>query len=171
MSDRTCLSIILAAGEGTRMRSSLPKVLHKVGGLAMLGHVLATAKAARSSRLATVIGPNADAVRAAVEAAAPGTQVYEQTERRGTAHAVLAAAPALSDPVDDVLILYGDTPLVLPSTLERVRHHLAHDADVVVLGFQAADPTGYGRLIERDGVLLAIREHRDATPEERGISF
>ncbi|MEZ5841571.1 MAG: bifunctional UDP-N-acetylglucosamine diphosphorylase/glucosamine-1-phosphate N-acetyltransferase GlmU [Hyphomicrobiales bacterium] len=171
MADRSCLVIILAAGEGTRMKSALPKVLHQVGGRAMVGHVLDLASAIGAGRRAVVIGPNADAVRKVVTAADAGAKVYEQTERLGTAHAVLAAAAAFAEPVDDVLILYGDTPLVTVETLQQVRAALADGADVAVLGFDADDPTGYGRLVETDGRLVAIREHRDASEAERQIRF
>jgi bifunctional UDP-N-acetylglucosamine pyrophosphorylase/glucosamine-1-phosphate N-acetyltransferase len=168
---RSCLALILAAGEGTRMRSSLSKVMHPLGGLPMLGHVLATASRAGAARIAVVIGPGAVAVRGFVEKQMPAAALYEQRERLGTAHAVLAARDELAAGFDDVLVLYGDTPLVTVETLLRMRDELAHGATVVALGFRPADPSGYGRLIMEGSSLVAIREHKDATPSEREIGF
>ncbi len=171
MTERSSLAILLAAGEGTRMRSSQPKVMHAVAGLPMIGHVLASAAAAGIGRFAVVVGSGADAVRAFIGKAAPDAQVFEQMERRGTAHAVLAAREALADVADDVVVLYGDTPLVTPETIARLRAEIEAGAAVVVLGFRPADPTGYGRLIVERGSLVAIREERDASPEERQIGL
>ncbi|ODT14165.1 MAG: UDP-N-acetylglucosamine diphosphorylase/glucosamine-1-phosphate N-acetyltransferase [Kaistia sp. SCN 65-12] len=171
MPDRSSLAIVLAAGEGTRMRSTLPKVMHAVAGLPMIGHVLKTASSAGIGRFAVVVGKGAEAVGTFAAKLAPSAVVFEQVERLGTAHAVLAAREALEQSVDDVLVLYGDTPLVRAETLARMRAELAKGAGVVVLGFRTEAPTGYGRLIERDGQLLAIREERDATEDERGIGF
>ncbi|MEW6124486.1 MAG: bifunctional UDP-N-acetylglucosamine diphosphorylase/glucosamine-1-phosphate N-acetyltransferase GlmU [Pseudomonadota bacterium] len=171
MSGRSLLVIVLAAGEGTRMKSRLPKVLHKVAGFSMVRHVLAAANAAGATRLAVVVGPGRDDVAAEARAVAPGAQVFVQTERLGTAHAVLAARAALDEPVDDVLVLYADTPLVRPETLLALRAPLAEGAAVAALGFQAEDPTGYGRLIMEGDDLLAIREEKEATPSEKRIDF
>lgn len=171
MSERSCLMIVLAAGEGTRMKSALPKVLHQVGGLPMVAHVLSAAQAAGATRLAAVVGPDAAAVTETVRRHAPGAAIFEQRDRLGTAHAVLQARAVLEEPADDVIVLFSDTPLVRPDTLARVRARLASGADVVVLGFEAANPHGYGRLIERDGALLAIREEKDATEAERQVRF
>lgn len=168
-SARRCLTIVLAAGEGTRMRSALPKVLHKAAGRSLVGHVIATALAAGSDALAVVVGPGRDDVAAEVTALAPGARVFVQAERRGTAHAVLAAREVLAEGFDDVLIVYGDTPLVRPETLARLRAPLGHGAGVVVLGFEAENPTGYGRLISQGQSLVAIREEKDASDEERAI--
>ncbi len=170
MADRSSLGIVLAAGEGTRMRSSLPKVLHQVGNRPMVVHAMATARAAGVDRLALVVGPNMEAVEKTVTAAGADTIVV-QSERLGTAHAVLRARAAIEAGADDVIVLYGDTPLVRPSTIAAVRARLAGGADVVVLGFRTATPTGYGRLVEADGRLVAIREEKDATAEERAIGF
>ncbi|MBN8999872.1 MAG: bifunctional UDP-N-acetylglucosamine diphosphorylase/glucosamine-1-phosphate N-acetyltransferase GlmU [Rhizobiales bacterium] len=171
MANRNALAILLAAGEGTRMRSALPKVMHPVAGLPMVGHVLAAAGAAGIDRFAVVVGPGVEALRTFVAKRAPEAALFEQTERRGTAHAVLAARAAIEAGADDVLVLYGDTPLVRPETLARLRAELAKGAAVVVLGFRPADPTGYGRLIEDGGRLVAIREEKDASAEERRIGF
>jgi len=171
MPDRTSLAIVLAAGEGTRMRSSLPKVMHPVAGLPMIGHVLKTATGAGIDRFAVVVGNGAGAVRDFAAKVAPAAVLVEQVERLGTAHAVLAAREALEVAADDVLVLYGDTPLVTAETLARMRAELAKGASVVVLGFRPEVPTGYGRLIERDGQLLAIREEREASDQDRAIGF
>jgi bifunctional UDP-N-acetylglucosamine pyrophosphorylase/glucosamine-1-phosphate N-acetyltransferase len=171
MSSRSCLAIILAAGEGTRMRSALPKVMHKIGGLPMLGHVLETANETGADRRAVVIGAGADAVRTYVDSVASDAAVYVQAERLGTAHAVLAAKKEIAAGADDVIVLYGDTPLVTPKTLQRLRRALAKGADIVVLGFRTPNPTGYGRLIEEKGKLVAIREEKDASKDERAIDF
>jgi bifunctional UDP-N-acetylglucosamine pyrophosphorylase/glucosamine-1-phosphate N-acetyltransferase len=171
MPKRSCLAIILAAGEGTRMRSAIPKVMHAIAALPMLGHVLAAAKTAGANRLAVVVGPGADAVRTFVGKAAPEAVIYEQGERLGTAHAVQAARKEFAGGLDDVLILYGDTPLVTAPTLARMRRALAKGADVVVMGFRPADPAGYGRLIVEGKQLVAIREVKDATKEERTLGF
>ena len=171
MPKRNCLAIILAAGEGTRMRSALPKVMHKVGGLPMLGHALASARAAGATRQAVVVGPEAGAVKTFVKAAAPEAATYLQAERLGTAHGVLAARKEFKASPDDVIVLYGDTPLVTVATLKRLRRALAAGADVVVLGFRSGDPTGYGRLLVEDGRLVAIREERDASAAERQVDL
>ncbi len=168
---RTCLAIVLAAGEGTRMKSATPKVLHHVAGRSLLGHVLHTVQEAGASRLAVVVGPERADVAAAARIAAPPAEIYTQTERLGTAHAVLAAREALARSADDVVIAFGDTPLVTAETFRRLRAPLAQGAAVAVLGFEAKDPTGYGRLIRRDGRLVAIREERDASPDERAITL
>jgi len=175
MSARTCLTIVLAAGEGTRMRASRPKMLHAIGGRSLIAHVLASAGTVGGAQ-AVVVGPAQEAVVAAVKAAMPSAVLFVQGERRGTAHAVLAAKPALARGADDVLIMFADTPLVTPQTLARLRSALVQGAAVAVLGFRPADPTGYGRLIVgpdggSNGGLLAIREERDATAQERAIGL
>jgi bifunctional UDP-N-acetylglucosamine pyrophosphorylase / glucosamine-1-phosphate N-acetyltransferase len=171
MQRRTCLAIVLAAGEGTRMRSALPKALHSIGGRTLLAHVLATAKRAGGGEIAVVVGPDHGAVAEAVHARAPKAGIFEQTQRRGTAHAVLAARKAIARGADDILVLFADTPLVRPETLRELRAALRRGAAVAVLGFRPADPAGYGRLLTRGDELLAIREDRDATPEERKIAL
>ena len=171
MTDRSCLTIVLAAGEGTRMRSSRPKVLHAIGGRTLIGHALAAATTA-GGRVAVVVGPGHEAVAQVAKAAAPNTEIFIQAERRGTAHAVLAARPALARGADDVLVAFADTPLVSGATFARLRAALADGAGIAVLGFRPADPTGYGRLIaDADGRLLAIREEKDASAEERAVTL
>jgi bifunctional UDP-N-acetylglucosamine pyrophosphorylase/glucosamine-1-phosphate N-acetyltransferase len=171
MRQRTCLAIVLAAGEGTRMRSRLPKVLHPLGGRPLLEHVLTTAMLAGGAEIAVVVGPDHAAVAATAQRIAPGAQIFEQRERRGTAHAVLAAKPAIANKPDDILVVFADTPLLRPETLARLRAAIADGAAVAVLGFTPADPTGYGRLVMRGAELVAIREQRDASVEERTIGF
>ena len=165
---RTCLSIVLAAGKGTRMRSALPKVLHPVAHLPMLQHVMNAARDAGSDRIAVVVGHEAERVRGTLDAS-PAT--FEQTEQLGTAHAVLTAREAIERGASDVLVLFGDTPLLLPETLRRARNALVGGASIAVVGFEAEDPTGYGRLLVRDEELIAIREERDATDEERRVTL
>jgi bifunctional UDP-N-acetylglucosamine pyrophosphorylase/glucosamine-1-phosphate N-acetyltransferase len=168
---RSCLAVVLAAGEGTRMRSGLPKVLHAIAGRSMLAHVMAAVSAAGASDIAVVVGPDRDDVAREAHAVAPQARVFVQQERLGTAHAVLAARDALVPGADDVIVVYADTPLIEAATLEKLRRPLADGAAVAVLGFEAADPTGYGRLLVDGGTLTAIREEKDASPEERRITL
>ncbi|MCW6511624.1 bifunctional UDP-N-acetylglucosamine diphosphorylase/glucosamine-1-phosphate N-acetyltransferase GlmU [Lichenifustis flavocetrariae] len=168
---RRCLAVVLAAGEGTRMRSAIPKVLHAVAGRSMLGHVLAAVADVGVDGVAVVIGPGRHDVAQAAVKACPTARIFVQAERRGTAHAVLAARDALDEGYDDVLVLYADVPLIEADTLRRMRSALAEGAAVVALGFEAADPTGYGRLITQEGALTAIREHKDANAAERAVTL
>lgn len=170
MSERSCLAIVLAAGEGTRMRSNLPKVLHRVAGTPLLTHVL-DATLALGADIAVVVGPDHAAVEQEARRAAPGVMLFRQTERRGTAHAVLAARDAIAKGYDDILILFGDTPLVRPQVLADLRAAVAKGAAVAVLGFRPQDPTGYGRLIVDHGKLVDIREDKDASAAERTIAL
>ena len=156
MNGRTGLTIVLAAGEGTRMLSSRPKVLHTVAGRSLLGHALSAVLTAGNTVLAVVLGPEHDDVSDESRLFAPDAQVFVQTERRGTAHAVLAARAALEQGADDVLVIFGDTPLIRPETLAKLRSALAEGAAVAVLGFKPADPTGYGRLVTQGNELVAI---------------
>jgi bifunctional UDP-N-acetylglucosamine pyrophosphorylase/glucosamine-1-phosphate N-acetyltransferase len=170
MSERPLLIIVLAAGKGTRMKSALPKVLHQIGGRPMLHHVIALAQQAKAASLAVVIGPEMEQVRAATLAVAPNAQVFMQASQNGTADAVLAAREAIVRHRGDVLVLYADTPLITAETIARLRAVLDQGAAIGVLGFEAADPTGYGRLLTaQNGALLAIREEKDASPDERAV--
>lgn len=171
MDTRTCLAIVLAAGEGTRMRSAHPKVLHTVAGRSLLGHVLGAVAEFGATSTAVVIGPGQDAVAAEAKKLAPGAACFVQRERRGTAHAVLTAKPAIEPGVDDIVVLYGDTPLIHAATLQRLRGPLVAGAAVVVAAFRPSDPTGYGRLIVDGDELVAIREHADASDAERAIGL
>src|SRR5262245_24341328 len=147
MVERTCLAIVLAAGEGTRMRSSRPKVLHPVGGQSLLAHVLYAVRQAGGGDVAVVVGPDAAPVRAEAARIIPDVDIFVQSERRGTAHAVLAAEAALARDADVVLVIFADTPLIRPQTLLRMREAVAQGAAIAVLGFRPQDPTGYGRLV------------------------
>jgi bifunctional UDP-N-acetylglucosamine pyrophosphorylase/glucosamine-1-phosphate N-acetyltransferase len=173
---RTCLAIVLAAGKGERMRSAKPKALHAIGGRTLLAHVLDTATKAGGSDIAVVVGPDHDAVAAEALALAPRAKIFKQTQRLGTAHAVLAARKAIARKSagklpDDILVMFSDTPLVRPETLIALRGALKRGAAVAVLGFRPANPTGYGRLLTRGDELVAIREERDASDEERKITL
>src|SRR3977135_1896587 len=167
MTDRTSLTVVLAAGEGTRMRSSMPKVLHPVAGQSLLAHVLSAAPKGPGAALAVVIGPDHEAVAKETKRVRPDAATFIQRERLGTPRSVLAARDAIARGADDLLVVFGDTPLISVATLARMRAPLKSGAVLAVLGFQAADPTGcVGLLVEGDG-LVAIREHADATPAER----
>ncbi len=168
---RTCLTVILAAGEGARMKSSRPKVLHQVAGLPLVAHVLATAQLAGGNKTVVVTGTKAEQVEKEIAEIDTDVSFVAQHQRLGTAHAVLAASEWLNKEYDDVLILYGDVPLIRVQTLLAMRQRLRDGADIVVLGFDAADPTGYGRLLVYEGQLTAIREHKDATDEEKSITL
>ena len=169
MAERTCLAVVLAAGEGTRMRSSMPKVLHGIGGESMLAHVLRAVAQAGAADCVVVIGPDHDAVAKEAGRAFPRAEIATQTQRLGTAHAVLAARSVLERGFDDILVVFADTPLVRAETLRRLRTALAEGFAVAVAGFTPADPAGYGRLIVRNGRLVAIREHNDADDSERAV--
>jgi bifunctional UDP-N-acetylglucosamine pyrophosphorylase/glucosamine-1-phosphate N-acetyltransferase len=169
--ERTCLAVVLAAGEGTRMRSARPKVLHAIAGRSLLAHVLDAVRDAGGTMAAVVVGLGAEAVAAEAKRILPDAEIFVQAERRGTAHAVLAAKAAIARAPEEVLVIFGDTPLIRPQTLTRIREALAQGAAVVVLGFRAKDPTGYGRLVVEGSELVAIREEVDASPAERAIKL
>jgi bifunctional UDP-N-acetylglucosamine pyrophosphorylase/glucosamine-1-phosphate N-acetyltransferase len=171
MTGRTSLTIVLAAGEGTRMRSSLPKVLHPVASQSLLAHVLHAVPNGTGAATAVVIGPNHEDVAAEARRVRPDAATYIQRERLGTAHAVLAAREAVARGADDLLVVFGDTPLISPVTFERLRAPLKNGATLAVLGFRAADPTGYGRLLVEGDRLVAIREQADASQAERAITL
>jgi bifunctional UDP-N-acetylglucosamine pyrophosphorylase/glucosamine-1-phosphate N-acetyltransferase len=165
------LAVVLAAGEGVRMKSARPKALHEIAGRSMLAHALDAAVAAGAEDLAVVVGPGRDDVAAEARRAAPGVSIFVQTERRGTAHATLAARAAIARGYDAILVSYADIPLVRPETLAALFAALADGAAVAALGFLARDPAGYGRLVERDGRLVAIVEHKDADAATRAIAL
>jgi bifunctional UDP-N-acetylglucosamine pyrophosphorylase/glucosamine-1-phosphate N-acetyltransferase len=171
MTKRTCLAIVLAAGEGTRMRSAKPKVLHAIAGRSLLAHVLGAVRGAGVNAAAVVVGPDSQAVADEAKRVLPKADVFVQSERRGTAHAVLAARAAIARGVDDILVIFGDTPLLSAETLKRLRGAIDHHASVAVLGFRPPDPTGYGRLITNGHRLVAIREEREASDIERRIDL
>ncbi len=169
MRNPSCLAIILAAGDSTRMKSRRSKVLHPVAGRPMIVHVLEAISEAGVSEAALVVGRDADAIGAATAGTNVQVETFLQSERLGTAHAVLAARTALERGYDEILVTYGDVPLITGATLRAARTALADGSGVAVIGFEAANPTGYGRLMVKDGELLAIREEKDATDEERRI--
>ncbi|WP_322414252.1 bifunctional UDP-N-acetylglucosamine diphosphorylase/glucosamine-1-phosphate N-acetyltransferase GlmU [Mesorhizobium huakuii] len=171
MSQRSCLSVILAAGEGTRMKSALPKVLHQIAGLPMVAHVVKAADAAGATSDAIVIGHGAEEMRKAVAKFSPRAETFVQEERLGTAHAVLAAREAISRGYDDILVMFGDTPLIDADALNLARLKLAEGAAVAVIGFRTPNPNGYGRLVEKGGKLIAIREEKDCSEAEKKIGF
>ena len=170
MVDSTLLVVALAAGKGVRMRSALPKVMHPIGGRSMLAHALAGAAAAGAARIAVVVGPGMEPVRAEAARVAPASEIFEQPEQLGTAHAVLAARRALERHAGTVLVVFADSPLVEPATLRHMIGALDGGAHIAVLGFEPADPCGYGRLIvDEQGHVAAIREEKDASEAERRL--
>lgn len=162
--------VILAAGKGTRMNSDLPKVLHPLGQAPMLVHAMRAGRALDPARTVIVAGHGAEAVAAAAREEDEEALVVVQEEQLGTAHAVAQARAALDGFGGDVIVLYGDTPFITPDTLERMRAARA-EHDIVVLGFEAADPGRYGRLIADGGRLERIVEFKDAAPEERAVTL
>ena len=164
---RSCLTIVLAAGQGMRMRSAKPKVLHELAGRSMLGHTLSAVLKGAAGDIVVVVASDRDGVATEALKGAPQAKIAVQRERRGTADAVLAARSEIERGYDDILVVYGDIPLIEASTLKAMRTERASGADVVALGFTPADPAGYGRLVERDGRLIAIREEKDASADER----
>ena len=162
--------VILAAGKGTRMESDLPKVLHPIGGAPMLVHALVSGQSLEPERVIVVAGHQAERVADAARDFDPEVQVVVQDQQLGTGHAVAQARAALAEFDGDVIVLYGDTPFVSAETLQRMvaarRQH-----DIVVLGFDAADPARYGRLVMEGDRLARIVEFKDASAEERAITL
>ena len=171
MTAQTALCL-LAAGKGTRMRSDLPKVLHEVAGLSLLGHALHSGSGCDPARVVIVTGHQSERVADAARKLAPDATCVEQSPQLGTGHAVQMAAPALRDFDGDVVVLFGDTPLIRPETLVAMREARAGGAAVVVLGFEAMVPGGYGRLIRgADGGLDRIVEAKEATADELAVTL
>jgi bifunctional UDP-N-acetylglucosamine pyrophosphorylase / glucosamine-1-phosphate N-acetyltransferase len=163
-------AVILAAGQGTRMKSRLPKVMHRLAGEPMIRHVMASLRPLRCDRVVAVVAPGMADV---ADALAPAKIAY-QRRQLGTGHAVAAALPKLAGFRGDLLVVFGDTPFITTATLRGMlaRRRAADDPAVVVLGMRPADPGGYGRLLlDPDGSLAAIVEMRDATPEQRAIGL
>ncbi|MFC5755392.1 bifunctional UDP-N-acetylglucosamine diphosphorylase/glucosamine-1-phosphate N-acetyltransferase GlmU [Rhizobium sp. GCM10022189] len=169
--ERTCLAVILAAGDSTRMKSAKSKVLHEVAGRPMIAHVVDAVAATGISSVALVVGRDAEKVAKAAEIGGVKIQSYLQEQRLGTGHAVLAAREAIAEGYDDILVTYGDVPLQTSGPLLEARKALAEGSDVVVIGFHTERPTGYGRLLVKDGELIAIREEKDATDAERAVKW
>ena len=163
--------VALAAGLGTRMKSDLPKVLHPVGGAPLLHHALAAGETLSPERVVVVAGHGAELVEASLAGRDPAPTVVRQAEQLGTAHAVAQARPALEGAEGDALVLYGDTPFIRPETLTRMAKAREAGHAVVVLGFEAADPARYGRLILDGERLERIVEWKDATEDERAVTL
>ena len=163
--------LVLAAGQGTRMKSDLAKVLHPMLGRPLLEYVLDALTELGVARTLVVIGHQRERVRAAFAEAK--VEWVAQAEQRGTGHAVLMAGPALESFEGTLLVVCGDTPLLRAATLhELLEHHRASRAAVTVLSTRVPDATGYGRIVRQggaDGPVAAIVEHRDASPEVRRI--
>ena len=162
--------IILAAGMGTRMNSDLPKVLHPIAGAPLIVHAMKSGAALNPERTVIVTGHGAAQVEQAALAHDETAQFALQSQQLGTGHAVAQARAALDGFTGDALVLYGDTPFIQPETLQAMAQARTHH-DVVVLGFEAADPGRYGRLVMEGNTLDRIVEFKDATDEERAISF
>jgi bifunctional UDP-N-acetylglucosamine pyrophosphorylase/glucosamine-1-phosphate N-acetyltransferase len=161
--------VVLAAGKGTRMKSSLPKVLHSAVGLPLIEHVLRTADRVSPRSVVIVVGHQAETLRAALQSR-PNLQFALQEPQLGTGHALLQAEPALAGATGTVVLLSGDVPLLTAATLRRlVDHHVASGAAATVLTAVVDDPAGYGRIERTGGQIAAIVEHKDASPEQRAI--
>jgi len=168
---RDLCAIIMAAGQGTRMRSNLVKVLHPLIGLPMLAHVLELCRRLGLKRTLLVIGHQADRVREALAPWAEGVEFVLQTEQRGTAHAVLQAEAALQGYAGDVLVLSGDVPLLSEALVRRlVATHRSSGAIATLVAARLEEPSGYGRVLrDRRGAFRAIVEELEATAEERRV--
>ncbi|MGA8987567.1 bifunctional UDP-N-acetylglucosamine diphosphorylase/glucosamine-1-phosphate N-acetyltransferase GlmU [Aeromicrobium sp.] len=165
-------AIVLAAGAGTRMKSARAKVLHEIAGRSMLEHALLAVSGAGVRTTVAVVGHDREQVSAAITAHNPAIVQAVQEEQNGTGHAVRVALESLTErPSGTVLVTYGDVPLLSAQTLsELLVDHRAAGRSVTILSAEVADPTGYGRIVrEADGSVAAIREHKDATDDERGI--
>jgi bifunctional UDP-N-acetylglucosamine pyrophosphorylase / glucosamine-1-phosphate N-acetyltransferase len=163
--------VVLAAGMGSRMKSNLPKVLHKVANRSMVGHVLAAANGL-SPKLAVVVhGPSAEAVRTESRKFIPDCQFVAQIDRLGTGHAVSMARDALLGFKGTVLVLYGDVPLIQTATLQALLDKIDSAHPMAVLGFEAVNPHGYGRLMTTGEAVTAIREQLDASSDEKRITL
>ncbi len=164
--------VVLAAGAGTRMKASKPKVLHEVAGAPMLCHVVRTAKTLSPTRIVVVVGPQSDIIRHRLGDFNLEVEFATQQQPRGTADAVAAARTRLHGFTGRLIVLFGDTPLVRPQTLARLADAGDDKADIHVLGFHSENPQGYGRLVTgEDGEIVRIVENRDADPETQTIQF
>ena len=164
--------IVLAAGKGTRMKSVLPKVMQKVAGRSLLGHVLSASAGVKPKRAVIVVGPEMETVGTEARCYFPNCAVAIQHERKGTAHAVSMAKDSLAGFSGTVLVLYGDVPLIQAGSIAALAAKVDNGTPAVVLGFEAADPQGYGRLFRaKNGGIFAIREELDTSPQEKKISL
>jgi bifunctional UDP-N-acetylglucosamine pyrophosphorylase/glucosamine-1-phosphate N-acetyltransferase len=162
--------IVLAAGQGTRMNSDLPKALHEVGGAPLFAHALAAGRALQPERVILVVGHGGEAVARAARDSDPDIEIVVQEEQLGTGHAVARARQRLAGFEGDVVVLYADTPFIRPQTLQAMAEARARH-QVVVLGFHAADPGRYGRLITEGEHLRRIVEYKDASEAERAVGY
>ena len=166
MTEKAVALIVLAAGQGSRMQSDLPKVLHRLGGVPLVGHALAAGRSLEPEDIVVVAGHGAEAVKKAVGKLDPEARIALQEEQLGTGHAVRQALPLLEGFEGRVIVLYGDTPFIGHETLAGLA---SHPSDVVVLGFEAADPGRYGRLVTGPEGLERIVEYKDADAATRAI--
>lgn len=170
MAKQDLAAVILAAGQGTRMKSALHKVLHPVGGKALVSHLLDTLSTLSPARTVMVIGDNADQLKSSID----GVEFAVQNKQLGTGHAVKCGMPVLEGFAGDIMVLYGDVPFVTADAMQSMIDVMRStpDCGLVVLGFRADDPAAYGRLIiGPDGGLERIVEFKDATPEEQAVNF
>ncbi|MGI5492627.1 bifunctional UDP-N-acetylglucosamine diphosphorylase/glucosamine-1-phosphate N-acetyltransferase GlmU [Microtetraspora malaysiensis] len=169
---RPAAVIVLAAGEGTRMKSRTPKVLHELCGRALVDHMLGAARGLRPERLIVVIGHARERVEGHLAESAPDVRTVVQSRQNGTGHAVRTVLEAVGTINGTVLVTYGDTPLLREETLrELVERHAEDGNAVTVLTAVVPDPTGYGRIIrDSTGAVLEIVEEKDATPEQRAVA-
>ncbi|WP_299847441.1 bifunctional UDP-N-acetylglucosamine diphosphorylase/glucosamine-1-phosphate N-acetyltransferase GlmU [uncultured Paracoccus sp.] len=168
MTQKPVALIVLAAGQGSRMQSDLPKVMHRLGGVPLVGHALAAGSSLEPERVVVVAGHGADLVKKTVAKLEPEAVIALQAEQLGTGHAVQQAMPALEGFEGKVIVLYGDTPFISPETLAKLAESRT---DLVVLGFEAADPGRYGRLVVTDHGLQRIVEFKDADEATRAIAL
>ncbi|WP_370930854.1 bifunctional UDP-N-acetylglucosamine diphosphorylase/glucosamine-1-phosphate N-acetyltransferase GlmU [Bartonella sp. DGB1] len=165
-------AIILAAGEGTRMCSNTPKILHKIAGLPMINHVINTVKKANITDIAVIIGNQSSKVEEVLKENLANLKFFKQENRQGTAHAVLTAKKFLENNDSDITyIVYGDTPLIESEDLKLAQQKITNGADLVIFGFIPPDPQGYGRLIEENGKLIKIIEEKEADDSQKNIKF
>ncbi|WP_108501138.1 bifunctional UDP-N-acetylglucosamine diphosphorylase/glucosamine-1-phosphate N-acetyltransferase GlmU [Paracoccus indicus] len=168
MAENAVAVVILAAGQGSRMQSDLPKVLHRLGGVPLFGHALAAARSLEPEQVIVVTGHGSDRVTKALTKLDPEARTVLQEEQLGTGHAVRQTLPELEGFEGKVVVLYGDTPFIGEDTLAAIA---SHTSDLVVLGFEAADPGRYGRLIVTDKGLERIVEFKDADDATRQIAL
>lgn len=168
MASKPVAVVILAAGQGSRMQSDLPKVLHRLAGVPLVGHALAAARSLEPEQMIVVAGHGADRVGRAVADLEPEARIVLQSEQLGTGHAVRQTLPELEGFEGRVVVLYGDTPFIGQDTLAALA---GHSADIVVLGFEAEDPGRYGRLVLGPRGLERIVEYKDADAATRAIAL
>ncbi len=161
--------IILAAGQGTRMKSDKPKVLHKLAGAPLFWHAMKLGQAIDTEKTVIVVGHGGEEVEFSARAFNPDVDIVWQHEQKGTGHAVQQADDVLKNFDGLVFVLYGDTPMISPETLTKMRKAWEDGSAVTVLGFHAVDPGGYGRLITEGNTLQEIVEAKDATDEQLSI--